>query len=160
MCSTSCFFTGNYSFTQLNIREKVEGQMKKDFQSIWLQRPDRWDFFGSLFFCCTVFTTVGKLSYLQIYIRNQPVQHPLTKENIQCVWEWMHFQLQQCRDEMCDIHVMYFSLIFYKNTTVSKNLNLTIVLNEMGWIMGYVILTNSGHTSSSNQIVLSKHLII
>uniref|UniRef100_A0A8C4RMR4 Potassium channel domain-containing protein n=1 Tax=Erpetoichthys calabaricus TaxID=27687 RepID=A0A8C4RMR4_ERPCA len=26
---------------------------------LWLQKPEQWNFFGSLFFCCTVFTTVG-----------------------------------------------------------------------------------------------------
>ncbi|XP_030643302.1 potassium channel subfamily K member 18 [Chanos chanos] len=38
---------------------KIEDKIEKDFQPIWLQRPERWHFFGSLFFCCTVFTTVG-----------------------------------------------------------------------------------------------------
>ncbi|KAJ3610533.1 hypothetical protein NHX12_022625, partial [Muraenolepis orangiensis] len=32
--------------------------------SIWLQQPYRWNFYGSMFFCCTVFTTVG---YGEIY---------------------------------------------------------------------------------------------
>lgn len=39
---------------------EVENKMRVGFKSIWLQRPDRWTFFGSMFFCCTVFTTVGK----------------------------------------------------------------------------------------------------
>lgn len=39
---------------------EVEKKMRFGFKSIWLQRPDRWTFFGSMFFCCTVFTTVGK----------------------------------------------------------------------------------------------------
>lgn len=39
---------------------EVEMAMRTGFRSIWLQRPDRWTFFGSMFFCCTVFTTVGR----------------------------------------------------------------------------------------------------
>ncbi|XP_017560421.1 potassium channel subfamily K member 18 [Pygocentrus nattereri] len=31
----------------------------KDYKSVWSQKPERWHFYGSLFFCCTVFTTVG-----------------------------------------------------------------------------------------------------
>ncbi|KAM4730184.1 potassium channel subfamily K member 18 [Anableps anableps] len=46
--------------------QTVNNVVKKmqDFKSIWFQSPSRWDFFGSMFFCCTVFTTVG---YGEIY---------------------------------------------------------------------------------------------
>ncbi|XP_007573969.1 potassium channel subfamily K member 18 isoform X2 [Poecilia formosa] len=55
--------TNHNSCTLSQIIDKVERQMK-EFKLIWLQSPSRWDFLGSVFFCCTIFTTVG---YGQIY---------------------------------------------------------------------------------------------
>ncbi|XP_064173895.1 potassium channel subfamily K member 18 [Anguilla rostrata] len=37
---------------------KLHGKMKT-FNTTWLQSPEQWSFFGAMFFCCTVFTTVG-----------------------------------------------------------------------------------------------------
>ncbi|XP_067092799.1 potassium channel subfamily K member 18 isoform X1 [Osmerus mordax] len=48
----------NSSCTREEVKT-VKMKIKEDFKSIWLQHPTRWTFFGSLFFCCTVFTTVG-----------------------------------------------------------------------------------------------------
>lgn len=52
-------FSANSIATE-QIVEGVTKKMQNEFKSIWFQRPDRWDFFGSMFFCCTVFTTVGE----------------------------------------------------------------------------------------------------
>lgn len=62
--SACSLFPGNASCTHQCIVKQVEIKMRRGFKSIWFQRPDRWDFFGSLFFCCTVFTTVGKSAEL------------------------------------------------------------------------------------------------
>uniref|UniRef100_A0A8C3QLB2 Potassium channel domain-containing protein n=1 Tax=Cyanoderma ruficeps TaxID=181631 RepID=A0A8C3QLB2_9PASS len=45
-CSFSCFLNEGFLFSTAD--------------PVWFINPeDRWSFFGSLFFCCTVFTTVG-----------------------------------------------------------------------------------------------------
>uniref|UniRef100_A0A8C6KEJ1 Potassium channel, subfamily K, member 18 n=1 Tax=Nothobranchius furzeri TaxID=105023 RepID=A0A8C6KEJ1_NOTFU len=61
------------SFTHEGIVEEVKNEMK-NFKSVWFQGPHRWDFFGSMFFCCTVFTTVGKrVKVFLIFVSEQSV---------------------------------------------------------------------------------------
>lgn len=38
----------------------VEQKIRGGYQSVWSQSHENWTFYGSLFFCCTVFTTVGE----------------------------------------------------------------------------------------------------
>ncbi|XP_068424536.1 potassium channel subfamily K member 18 [Clinocottus analis] len=47
-----------YNRSEPEIVSHVEVKMF-DFKSVWFQKPQNWTFFGSMFFCCTVFTTVG-----------------------------------------------------------------------------------------------------
>lgn len=42
-----------------NVTTEVRLKLEQNFQSIWLQSPKRWNYTSSMFFCCTVFTTVG-----------------------------------------------------------------------------------------------------
>ncbi|XP_061694066.1 cytosolic phospholipase A2 zeta-like isoform X2 [Syngnathoides biaculeatus] len=49
----------NASYTHQDIVKEMELMIKDGFQTSWLQQPESWTFFGSMFFVCTVFSTVG-----------------------------------------------------------------------------------------------------
>ncbi|XP_061646277.1 potassium channel subfamily K member 18 [Phyllopteryx taeniolatus] len=51
--------TNSASYSHQDIVKEMELMIKDGFQTSWLQQPDSWTFFGSMFFVCTVFTTVG-----------------------------------------------------------------------------------------------------
>ncbi|XP_077351572.1 potassium channel subfamily K member 18 isoform X3 [Festucalex cinctus] len=51
--------SNNSLYSHQNIVEDLDRKMKDGFQTVWLQDPDSWTFLGSMFFVCTVFTTVG-----------------------------------------------------------------------------------------------------
>lgn len=48
------------STQEQDLVKELEKEINRGFKSIWLQRPERWTYDASMFFCCTVFTTVGK----------------------------------------------------------------------------------------------------
>ncbi|KAG7999836.1 Potassium channel subfamily K member 18, partial [Nibea albiflora] len=50
--------SANASWTREHIVTQVQTQMDQ-LKPIWSQKPEKWTFFGSMFFCCTVLTTVG-----------------------------------------------------------------------------------------------------
>ncbi|KAI4899857.1 hypothetical protein NFI96_010931, partial [Prochilodus magdalenae] len=51
----------NVSALPENATLDVLNQILMNYSAELSQSPDRWHFYGSLFFCCTVFSTVGEV---------------------------------------------------------------------------------------------------
>ncbi|NXM76516.1 KCNKI protein, partial [Serilophus lunatus] len=51
--------TDNVTENEATFKDKIHKLLKTADQDWFVNPKERWSFFGSLFFCCTVFTTVG-----------------------------------------------------------------------------------------------------
>lgn len=56
-----CFtVTDNMTENEEIFKEEIHTLLNTAERDWFVNPKDKWTFFGSLFFCCTVFTTVGK----------------------------------------------------------------------------------------------------
>lgn len=59
-CAPAVTVTDNVTENEKMLKKNIH-DLFNTADPVWFINPaDRWNFFGSLFFCCTVFTTVGK----------------------------------------------------------------------------------------------------
>ncbi|TSU37061.1 Potassium channel subfamily K member 18 [Bagarius yarrelli] len=128
----------------------LEPKIRGGYQSVWSQSHQNWTFYGSLFFCCTVFTTVG---YGEIY----PVTGPGRAACIIYAMVGIPLMLLVISD-VGDILAMLVSSAYQKLHLYCKHLlsQLSNLCNSRG--RSYAI-RNSIY-SSSQDIVLSKPLDI